>query len=363
MTKSGGWRVTLCALLLLVGLGAAHYATALTSARQRAVSKVVIPLPGTPDLGNLEGRLNAKGLTVGNPVFIRIFKEEAELELWMEDGNRFVLLDTYPICNSSGGLGPKLREGDRQNPEGFYSVTERNLHGGGRWPRSLNIGFPNGLDRSLKRTGSYILIHGGCSSTGCFAMTNPVMQEIYFLADSALKGGQNRIQIHVFPFRMSEANMRAHAESQWLEFWQNLRQGYDAFAATQMPPRIGMCDQRYVVETQRPGQNSGALSRCAEDAEAVELHPADAESPFDEAPPTVTTRTFRNSHAMKLRARRAKMAARARPSGRALATPRRSTQRVGATCNTGLPSCRKFLALKATARSRYASAGSSTRER
>lgn len=151
--------------------------------RQRRAAEGRLPLPGTPDLANFAQRLASKGLEAGEPVFIRIFKAESELELWMRKGSRFVLLDIYPICQWSGTIGPKIREGDKQNPEGFYSVRLRQLHLRGRWPRALNLGFPNPYDRGLARTGSTFLVHGGCSSVGCFAMTNAVMEEIYALSE------------------------------------------------------------------------------------------------------------------------------------------------------------------------------------
>jgi murein L,D-transpeptidase YafK len=232
--------------------------------RQRAFAEGALPLPGTPDLGQLGDRLKAKGLAAGQQMFIRIFKAESELEVWMKKGDQFVLFDTYPICHWAGTIGPKLKEGDKQNPEGFYSVGYRQLHRIGRWPRSLNLGYPNTFDRAYGRTGSYILVHGGCSSVGCFAMTNAVMAEIFALTEQSLKGGQPRVDVHVFPFRMTAANLEQHAKSPWIDFWRNLREGYDAFEETKLPPRVGICDRRYVVETQRPGEVGveGPLALC-----------------------------------------------------------------------------------------------------
>jgi murein L,D-transpeptidase YafK len=232
--------------------------------RQRAFAEGQLPLAGTPDLGQFGDRLRAKGLAQGAAMFMRVFKAESELEVWMQKDGKFVLFATYPICHWAGTVGPKLREGDKQNPEGFYSVGPRQLHRIGRWPRSLNIGFPNTYDRSYGRTGSYILVHGGCSSVGCFAMTNAVMAEIFALTEQSLRGGQARVDVHVFPFRMSEANLKVHAKSPWIEFWQNLKEGYDAFEETHLPPRVGICDRRYVVEPQRPGEVGveGPLALC-----------------------------------------------------------------------------------------------------
>jgi murein L,D-transpeptidase YafK len=203
------------------------------------------PAPFSP--ADRERRLAEKGLTAGSPVMIRIFKEDSELELWIEREGRFEHFNTYHICFWSGGLGPKVREGDRQAPEGFYSVGRQQLYPRGRRPRSFDIGYPNTLDRSLARTGSYIFVHGGCSSTGCFAMTDPVMDEIYALSDQALREGQHRIEVNVFPFRMTEANLAAHSESPWLAFWFDLKEAYDAFEHTHLPPQVSVCDRRYIM--------------------------------------------------------------------------------------------------------------------
>jgi murein L,D-transpeptidase YafK len=234
--------------------------------RQRRAAESRLPLPGTPDLANLDQRLSSKGLELGHPVFIRIFKAESELELWMRKGSRFVLFDTYPICHWSGTIGPKIREGDKQNPEGFYSVRLRQLHVRGRWPRSLNLGFPNSYDKALARTGSYILVHGGCSSVGCFAMTNAVMEEIYTLTEKALKAKQDHILVHVFPFRMTHDNLERFSSYGWHAFWQNLKEGYDAFEATRVPPRIVVCGSRYVVQRASPAATAetGRLSVTSE---------------------------------------------------------------------------------------------------
>jgi murein L,D-transpeptidase YafK len=222
---------------------------------QRLHAAGEVTLPGTPNTAAFLERLAAAGQKIGNPVFIRIFKAEAELEVWMQkdkDGpyERFA---TYPVCNWSGTLGPKLTEGDKQTPEGFYTITRRQLHRIGRWPRSLNLGFPNVYDRSLARTGSYILVHGGCSSVGCFAMTNPIIREIYRLTRTAITKGQSHVPIHVFPFRMSVVNLNKHATNEWHGFWQNLKEGFDAFEESRVPPRVRVCDGRYHFDRIDPG--------------------------------------------------------------------------------------------------------------
>jgi murein L,D-transpeptidase YafK len=219
--------------------------------RQRAFYLGQSTLPGTPDLTRLDERLAAKGVLAGAHVMIRIFKVESELELWMRSGDRFVLFATYPVCHWSGTIGPKIREGDKQAPEGFYSVALKQTRLVGQWRRAFNVGFPNPLDQLQSRTGSNILVHGGCSSVGCFAMTNPVMDEIFHLLRAALKGGQDRVQVHIFPFRMTPANMELHKDSPWIDGWRDLQAGFDLFEATRVPPHVAICDRRYVVRDGR----------------------------------------------------------------------------------------------------------------
>jgi murein L,D-transpeptidase YafK len=182
--------------------------------------------------------LASQGLDVGHPIFIRIFKEESELEIWLEGGDGFELLRTYPVCYFSGHLGPKLREGDRQSPEGFYFVRPGQMNPNSRYHLAFNIGYPNAYDRAHGRTGSAIMVHGDCVSIGCYAMTDPGIEEIYTLAEGALDNGQPFFRVHIFPFRMTDANMRRHSSSEWYEFWRNLRQGYDLFEETRTPPDV-----------------------------------------------------------------------------------------------------------------------------
>jgi murein L,D-transpeptidase YafK len=192
-------------------------------------------------------RLEAKGIEAVTAVFIRIFKEEAELELWVEVGKRFELFETYPICNWSGTLGPKLTEGDKQSPEGLYVMGSRQLRHSARWRRSLDLGFPNTFDRGLGRTGSDLLIHGGCTSEGCYAMTDRIIDEIFWLSDIAMDEGQRRIHVHAFPFRMTAEKLAAHSSGEWHDFWSNLKEAYDLFERTRQPPVVSVCGNRYVV--------------------------------------------------------------------------------------------------------------------
>lgn len=226
--------------------------------RQRAAIEGRLALADTPDVARLAERLAEGGFASGAPMLMRIFKESSELEIWLEKGERFHLFATYPICHWSGTLGPKLREGDKQTPEGFYTITNRQLRHIGRWPRAINLGYPNSYDRAHKRNGSYILMHGGCSSVGCFAMTNPLMSEIHGLAKAAIRDGQRHIPVHVFPFRMTDAKLAAHAASPWHGFWSALQQGYKSFERTGRPPRVSVCEGQYRIEDGTPKSASTA---------------------------------------------------------------------------------------------------------
>ena len=161
-------------------------------------------MPGAPDVTRLPERLAEHGVTEGAPVFMRIFKREFELELWMKRDGVFHRFATYPICRWSGTLGPKFKTGDHQAPEGFYSVDASALNPNSNWFRSFNLGYPNAFDAANGRTGSLIMVHGGCASVGCFAMTNRQMGEIWQLVTAALNGGQKRFQVQVYPFRMTD---------------------------------------------------------------------------------------------------------------------------------------------------------------
>ncbi len=196
----------------------------------------------------LDAMLAGRGITRGDPVFIRIFKVERELELWMRKAERFTLVKTYPICAFSGKLGPKLKEGDRQSPEGFYQVDRGALNPNSAYHLSFNLGFPNAYDRAHRRTGSYLMVHGDCVSIGCYAMTDSGIEEIYGLVRAALRNGQRQVQVHAFPFRMSASNIDRYGDHAWIGFWRNLKQGYDVFEATLRPPRVQVSGKRYVFD-------------------------------------------------------------------------------------------------------------------
>lgn len=192
--------------------------------------------------------LGKKGMRVEAPIFVRIFKEESELEVWKQrDDGRFYHFKTYPVCNWSGDLGPKLKQGDKQAPEGFYRVASNQLNPNSQFHVSFNLGYPNSYDKSLGRTGDFLMVHGKCKSAGCYAMTDALMEEIYGLARESLKGGQQSFEVHAFPFRMTDENMKRYRKSKWIGFWRTLKTGYDHFEAHRVPPPIAVCERRYIV--------------------------------------------------------------------------------------------------------------------
>ena len=229
------WRFPSMVLLTTLMLAAVPSSAALDRATAREAHTRV------------DGALAKKGLSFGSSLYVRIFKEESELEVWLQHGSRYELFKTYPICRMSGTLGPKEREGDGQSPEGFYSVTQSKLNPMSNYHLAFDIGYPNRYDRSLGRTGSFIMVHGNCVSIGCFAMTDPGIEEIYLLAEAALAKGQRAFDVHVFPFRMTAENMRRHAASPWASFWSDLKTGYDAFEAKQVPRDVDVRGGHYVI--------------------------------------------------------------------------------------------------------------------
>lgn len=192
-------------------------------------------------------RLNRRNLRIGDPVHLRVFKQSRELELYIHGRTGFELYRTYPICDISGSLGPKRFEGDYQAPEGFYTVVPERLHPHSDFHLAFNLGYPNEFDRSMARTGSNIMIHGGCASNGCFAMTDYYMEQIYLLAEAALKNGQHKIGVEIYPFRMTKENLAAHASSRWIDFWRSLKPAHDHFTDFGKPARIESAAGTYHV--------------------------------------------------------------------------------------------------------------------
>ncbi len=203
----------------------------------------------------------AKNMDENSPILVRVFKEEAEMEVWKKNRDgEFALLKTYPICRWSGDLGPKVREGDRQAPEGFYSITPGLMNPNSNYYLAFNTGYPNAFDRAWNRTGSELMVHGDCSSRGCYAMTDEQMQEIYALARDSFFGGQKDFQFEAFPFRMTALNMAKHRNNPNFAFWKMLKDGYDHFEATHQEPKVAVCEKHYVFDAAPPANASKPLS-------------------------------------------------------------------------------------------------------
>ncbi|MGK0289737.1 MAG: murein L,D-transpeptidase YafK [bacterium] len=196
----------------------------------------------------LEKELKQKKLHYGSAIFIRIFKKSNELEVWIQKKKKFVLFKNYSICSFSGKLGPKQKTGDWQSPEGFYFVNAQRMNPWSQFHLSFNVGYPNQYDRFYKRTGSALMVHGNCVSIGCYAMTDKKIEEIYALADGALRGGQKFFRVHIFPFRLTQKNLQKFKDSKWISFWKNLKQGYDWFERTLVPPNVHVKNGIYIFQ-------------------------------------------------------------------------------------------------------------------
>ncbi len=202
----------------------------------------------------------ARDMDLQSPMLVRLFKQEAELEVWKQDrSGRFALLKTYPICRWSGDLGPKVREGDRQAPEGFYAITPAQMNPQSSYYLSFNIGYPNAFDKALGRTGSQLMVHGDCSSRGCYAMTDEQISEIYSLGRESFFGGQRAFQVQAYPFRMTPVNMARHRNNPNMPFWKMIKQGYDHFEVTRQEPKVEFCENKYVFDPEQPPNSSRPL--------------------------------------------------------------------------------------------------------
>ena len=206
-----------------------------------------------PVPAKLVAQMDAKNMDLQSPILVRLFKQEAELEVWKQDRTgRFALLKTYPICRWSGDLGPKIREGDRQAPEGFYAISPAQMNPQSAYYLSFNTGYPNAYDRSLGHTGSELMVHGDCSSRGCYAMTDEQIAEIYSLGRESFFGGQKSFQFQAYPFRMTALNMARHRNSPHMAFWKMIKEGNDHFEVTRQEPKVDFCEKKYVFDAVKP---------------------------------------------------------------------------------------------------------------
>lgn len=227
---------------LLTGAGLLASAALLSACYGGDFQKENTPIPSY-----LKAKMADINVGERDGIFIRIFKKEAELEVWKRTtSGKYTLLKTYEICAWSGDLGPKFKEGDRQAPEGFYRVTPGLMNPNSSFHLAFNLGFPNAYDRSRDRTGSFLMVHGACSSAGCYSMEDEQIEEIYAIAREAFLGGQKAFQVHAFPYRMTAQNMAIFQNDKSMPFWRTLKRGYEHFELTGVAPKVDACNRGYV---------------------------------------------------------------------------------------------------------------------
>ena len=231
----------------------------LTACNEDGVGGLVTGLksqaPLRPDLLKL---LDEKGMRKEDPILIRAFKEDNALEVWKRDKTgRFALLRSYQMCAWGGTIGPKIREGDKMTPEGFYSITPSRLNPNSQFHLGMDVGYPNAFDRVLGRTGAAVMVHGNCTaSAGCFVVTDYQVEEIYALAREALNAGQREIQVQTYPFHLTAANLAKHRRNPNMAFWHSIKEGYDHFELTHLEPKVDVCDKHYVFDAQTTSTDS-----------------------------------------------------------------------------------------------------------
>lgn len=256
MNRHSAWVRTLLASAAVAA------AIALTGCQTDGISQ--IPSKAMQPLSReMVATLEKKNMPVDSPILVRIFKEESELEVWKQDASgQYAHLKTYPICRWSGELGPKIKQGDRQAPEGFYTITPGQMNPNSSFYLAFNLGFPNAYDRANERTGAFLMVHGDCSSSGCYAMTDEQITEIYSLGREAFLGGQKSFQVQAYPFRMTALNMARHRNSPHMAFWRMIKQGNDHFEATRQEPKVDVCEKRYVFDATPVSGSFSPTGRC-----------------------------------------------------------------------------------------------------
>ena len=243
----------------LQGLALTATLSAALAGCQEVNTKAAKPIPS-----ETISLMEQKGTSKNAPMLIRAYKKEAELEIWKQKTNgEYVFLKKFPMCRWSGQLGPKTREGDRQVPEGFYAITPGQMNPNSSYYLSFNVGYPNAYDRAFGRDGGSIMVHGACSSAGCFSMTDDQIAEIYAIARESFAGGQRAIQMQSLPFRMTAENLAKHRSDPNMPFWRNLKEGADYFEVAKSEPAVGVCGRRYVFNaTPAGGARLDATSAC-----------------------------------------------------------------------------------------------------
>ncbi len=178
-------------------------------------------------------------------LFIRVFKRDKVVEVWLKskEEKEYKLFKTYSICSSSGELGPKRHQGDEQVPEGFYNISSFNPYS--NYYLSLEVSYPNQSDKIISKNnlGDDIMIHGNCVTIGCIPLTDNYIKEVYVLAVEAKYAGQDKISVHIFPTKLDENGMKYLNDNYskqplLLDFWKNIKTGYDYFDLHKQLPQI-----------------------------------------------------------------------------------------------------------------------------
>jgi len=201
----------------------------------------------------IKSLFEAKNLVFpSNKIYWRALKWNKVLELWAysSDSLKYVLLKSFTICETVGDLGPKREEGDFQIPEGFYFIE--NFNPSSKYHLSLKVSYPNVSDSILGnklKLGGNIYIHGGCETVGCLPMTDSVIESIYLINLYARYIGQEEIPIHIFPTKLTIANINKMKKDYFsgnqeiLEFWINLKEGYDYFDKRRLVPTVSVDEE------------------------------------------------------------------------------------------------------------------------
>ena len=221
--------------------------------------------------------------TPSSPMLVRAYKKEAELEIWkMKSDGRYALLKTYPICRWSGQLGPKKRQGDMQVPEGFYTIAPGQMNPNSHYYLAFNVGYPNAYDRALGRSGGSVMVHGVCSSAGCFSMTDEQIDDIYAIAREAFRGGQREIQMQSYPFHMTAENIAKYRLDPNIDFWKEIKVGADHFEVAMTEPSVLVCGQHYEFDATPKGPvSAGAPCPALQRDELIEAAVAEKEDKDD----------------------------------------------------------------------------------
>lgn len=179
-------------------------------------------------------------------LYLRAFKTEKKIEVWAKNtcDTAFTLVKEFPICEISGEIGPKRRSYDLQVPEGFYRINELNPYS--KYYLSMRINYPNASDsiRGVRgHLGNLIYIHGNCESSGCIAITDEKIKELFIYCIEAYNSGQKDINITIYPTKLTDPNYarltKGYSKNKdKISLWADLKKSYDLFNRKKVPPIV-----------------------------------------------------------------------------------------------------------------------------